>query len=304
MKRYTLAMLIAFACLSALAQPRLTTAQLKPFEGYYRSSRMNDLVIHVLIKNDTLVARPLWVDRDFHMLPKEDLVFHTIEAVERGPVDIVFSRDSTGGIAALDLGNMGVKWNREKNYKPTVKKVMAHTPEQLGPYEGLYRLSREGERFIRFYVKDNNLILKQVWDGAEIPFHPMNEADFFTDNIPSFSLKFTKDQQGNITQVLAFGRDLWIKTKHPELSAADLEAATGKFQSKDDPDNQITISTKDKQLIVKQLWDNKEITLDALTEDYFFNPSEQYKLQLHKEANGKINEVILLETSTFERVPQ
>ena len=314
MKKYTLAMLIVIigATIAALAparaqaqapsQPRLTTAQLKPFEGYYRSSQNKDMVVDILIKDDTLVARPLWSDRIFHLVPRTDTAFVTAESVERGPIDIVFSRNSTGEIAALDLG--GDKWNREKDYKPVVKKVMDHTPEQLEPYEGVYRLNRPGETLIQLYVKDNNLILRQVWDGTELPFHPENTENFFTDKIPMFSLKFTKDQQGDITQVLAFGRDVWIKTKKPGFTAADLQAASGKFQSKDDPDNQVSITAKGKQLVVKQLWDNKEIALDALTDTYFLNPSEHYRLQLSKDDDGKINHVVQLENSVFDRVPQ
>lgn len=306
MKKYTLAILIALAIGTqpSLAQPQLSKEQLKPFEGYYRSSKVKDLVVQITIKNDTLMALPLWADRVFHLLPKQELVFQTAESVERGPMDLVFFRDPAGAIAAVDIGNSGVKWNLEKDYKPIVKKVMAHNPEQLRPYVGVYRLKGEGERFLQFYVKDNDLILKQVWDGTELPFHPENPEDFFTDKIAMFTLKFTKDQQGNVSQVLAFGRDVWLKAEQPDVSEASLDAAGGKFQSKDDPDNQVTIAVKDKHLVVKQLWDNKEITLQALTSDYFYNDALSYKLQLHKDGNGKINEVVLLETSVFVRMPQ
>ena len=305
MKRYVTAMLIAlsFGISASLAQPALSPAQLKDYEGYYRSSGMRDLVIHVVLHKDTLLAKPLWVDLTFHLIPKAELVFHTIEPVERAPVDIRFFRDSAGAVAALDLDNKGVKWNREKDYKPLVFKEMVHTPDQLKPYEGVYRLNREGERFIQFIVRDNRLILKQEWDGTEIPFAPENEQDFFTEKIPAFSLKFTKDQSGNVTQVLAFGRDLWIKTKQPDLSAEALAAAGGKYRSKDDPDNEITISVRDKNLVVKQLWDSHEFVLQALTETYFYNQQQSYNLALHKDANGKINEIVLLENSVFERVP-
>jgi len=306
MYKYILAILIAlaFGNLPALAQPGLTKEQMKPFEGYYRSSKVKDLVVHIAIKNDTLMAMPLWADRAFHLAPKEQLAFKTVESVERGPMDIVFFRDSSGNIAALDIGNSGIKWNLEKDYKPIVKKVMEHTPEQLRPYAGVYKLSGEGDRFLEFYVKGNDLVLKQVWDGTEFPFHPENAEDFFTDKIPMFSLKFSKDQQGKVTRVLAFGRDLWVKAGPPDSSAASLGAASGKFRSKDDPDNEVTISVKDKHLVVRQLWDNKEITLLALTNDYFYNDDLSYKLQLHKDANGKVNEVVLLETSVFARMPQ
>ncbi len=304
MTRYTLAILIAlsFDTLSSLAQPVLSPDQLKAFEGYYRSSENKDMVVHLLIQRDTLVAKPLWTDFTAHLLPKGELVFRSIEDVERGPIDMTFSRDSTGTIAALDLGN-NVKWNRDKDYKPVVKKEMEHTPAQLKPYEGVYGLNREGQRFLQFFVKDNSLILKQVWDGTEFPFKPENTEDFFTDKIPIFTLHFTKDQDGNVTQVLAFGRDLWVKTKQPDLSAATLGAVAGKYQSKDDPDNQVTITVRNKELVVKQGWDGQEIALQALTDTYFYNPTKSYKLELHKDDNGKIKEVVILETSVFVRVP-
>ena len=303
--KYTVAILIAlsFGWMSSFAQPRLSPEQLKAFEGYYRNPQNKEMVVHVMRQRDTLVAKPLWADLTIHLVPKGDLVFHTIEDVERGPIDITFSRDSTGAIGALDLGN-GAKWNRDAAYKPVVKKEMEHTPAQLKPYEGVYRLDREGERFLQFFVKDNNLILKQVWDGTEIAFHPENVEDFYTEKMPIFSLRFTKDQMGNVTQVLAFGRDLWVKTKQPDLSAAALGAATGKYQSKDDPDNQVAISVRGKDLVVKQLWDGQEIALQALTDTYFYNPAKAYKLQLHKDDNGRVNEVVLLETTVFVRMPQ
>lgn len=304
MKRYIVAILIALTIngVPALAQQQSGKQQLRQFEGYYRSSNVKDLVVQITIKDDTLVAKPLWTNLIIHMLPKGELIFHTIENVEAGPIDIVFSRDSSGDIAALDLSNMGVKWLREKDYKPVVRKEMEHSPDQLRPYEGVYRLKREGERFLQFFVRDNDLILRQVWDGTELPFHPENKEDFFTDNIPMFTLKFTADQHGDIMQVLAFGRDLWVRTKSPDLSQAALEAASGKFQSKDDPDNQITIAVKDRRLVVKQLWDNNEIALQPLADDYFYNPAELYRLQIHKDSNGKVNEVVLMETSVFARV--
>jgi hypothetical protein len=306
MQKYTIAILIAlsFGSLSTFAQPRLSPEQLKAFEGYYRDPQNKEMVVHVLVQRDTLVVKPLWSDFTAHLLPKGDLVFQSIEAVERGPIDIAFSRDSTGDIAAIDLGNTGDKWNRDKDYKPVVKKEMEHTPAQLKPYEGVYRLDHEGERFLEFFVKDNNLILKQLWDGTEIPFHPENTEDFYTEKISIFSLHFTKDQTGNVTQVLAFGHDLWVKTKPPGFSAATLGAASGKYQSKDDPDNQVTISVRNNELVVKQGWDGQEITLQALTETYFYNPDKAYKLQLHKDDKGKVSEIVLLETSVFVRLPQ
>lgn len=303
MTRYTVAILLALsvATLSAAAQSRPTAEQLKPFVGYYRSPVAKDLVVHFLIEHDTLIARPLWRDLTFHLVPKTELVFHTLEPVEAAPIDITFYRDSAGGIVAMSLGNE-VRWNRESHFQPTTRKEMAHTPDQLTLFQGVYALPQDPYRLIRLYTKENNLILQQIWDDQEVAFVPEAPMDFFSKAVPLFTLHFTKDKDGNITQLLAFGRDTWIRVKQPDLSAAALSVAAGKYQSKDDPDNQITISIGNKELVIKQLWDGQEIALQALTDTYYYNPAKSYKVMLYKEDNGKVNEVVLLGTSVFVRV--
>ena len=180
---------------------------------------------------------------------------------------------------------------------------MAHTPDQIKVFQGIYALQQDPYRLLRLYTKENDLILQQVWDDQEFPFVPEAPMDFFSKTAPLFTLHFTKDKDGNITQLLAFGRDTWVRVKQPDLSAAALGVAAGKFQSKDDPDNQITISGRNGELVVKQLWDGQEIALQALTDTYFYNPSKSYKLLLNTADKGPVNEVVLMGTSNFVRVP-
>jgi adenylate kinase family enzyme len=300
MKIYTAAILLFFTT-SALAQPALTTEQLKPFEGYYRSTQNKDLVVQFQIEKDTLVAKPLWVKMTVHLLPKAELVFHSIENVESGPVDIVFYRDSTGRIAAMSLGN-DVHWNRDKDYAAATKKEIELNPDQLKPYTGVYQLDQDPYRLLQLNVKNSRLVLKQIWDGREIPFVPETPLDFFCKDAPLFTLHFTEDNAGNVTQFLAFKRDTWVKAKKPDLSTAALSTATGKYQSKDDPDNQITITARDNTLVVRQGWDGKEIVLSALTDSYFYNEAQAYNLILYKEANGAVKNVNLLGTNDFVRI--
>jgi hypothetical protein len=84
------------------------------------------------------------------------------------------------------------------------------TPEQWHTLEGRYE--REGNKnlHIEFSTKMEKLILKQEWDGREVTFEPKSELEFFCKDFP-FPLKFSKNDQGKITQVLAFGRDVWIR---------------------------------------------------------------------------------------------
>ena len=58
----------------------------------------------------------------------------------------------------------------------------------------------------------DHLVLKQLWDGKEINFVPESELEFFCKDKP-FPLKFIKDKNGNVIQMLAFDKDLWEKVK-------------------------------------------------------------------------------------------
>jgi hypothetical protein len=101
-------------------------------------------------------------------------------------------------------------WDRTEEYKPTDKHKVALrlSQEQLKTFEGSYEL---GDHAIRFIAIDDGLLLKQQWDGKEIAFLPETALDFFCAN-PSFTLKFTKNDAGVITQALAFNKDLWVRT--------------------------------------------------------------------------------------------
>jgi hypothetical protein len=79
----------------------------------------------------------------------------------------------------------------------------------LKAYEGYYKM---GDAYIHISAVLNSLVLQQMWDDKEIAFAPRTALEFVNDD-GNFPLKFTKDKNGNATQVLAFKRDLWKKVK-------------------------------------------------------------------------------------------
>ena len=87
------------------------------------------------------------------------------------------------------------------------------SPKDLKAYEGYYKFQFEKDKdaFIHITATEKGLVLKQMWDGKEIPFTPQSTFDFVDDS-GNFPLKFTKDRTGKFTQVLAFNRDLWTRT--------------------------------------------------------------------------------------------
>ena len=179
---------------------------------------------------------------------------------------------------------------------------MEHTPEQLKKFEGLYQMQNENPDFIQFTVKENTIVLKQLWDGNEIPFVPQSELDFFSKEAPLFTLTFTKDKDGRITQALAFKRDLWVKVKRIQPTQEQLKSLEGKYQFSDDKDNYIQLTSKDGHLIVKQLWDGKVIILEPQTATYFYNSAESYPLLVIKNSSGMVTQVRVLGNDLFNKV--
>jgi len=288
---------------SAAATIKLSPEQLKAFEGYFQSPQNKELVVQFSALENGLFAKLLWNSGEMHLVPESAMGFVSKEGGDEGPVHLVFHKDSTGVVSQVNVANNGV-WNRIKNYKQVVKKEMAHTPAQLVRFQGLYQLQGDNSRFLQFSVKDNDLVLKQLWDGNEINFLPESELSFFSRQAQQYSLDFSKDKDGIITQVLAFKRDVWIKQNKPALTPAILKTYEGKYRSEDDPDNEISITATDSNLVVRQLWDKKDRVLQPLTEIYFNNQDRSFPLVIVKDQQGKVSQVVLLTGNVFMKVSE
>ena len=289
---------------STAATVKLSPEQLKAFEGYFQSPQNKDLVVQFSAVENGLFAKLLWNNGEAHLIPESAMGFVSKESGEGGPLHLVFQKDSTGVVNQVNVTNNGV-WSRIKDYKPVVKKEMEHTPAQLAPFRGLYQL-QGGEakfpKFLQFSERENKLVLKQMWDGHEIMFVPESELAFFSREIKQFTLDFSKDNNGNITQVLAFKHDVWVKAKKPALTPATLAAYQGKYQSEADPDNQIRLIARDSTLVIKQLWDGKETVVMPLGDTYFNNAALNLPLLIVMGPDGKVSQVVLMELNTFKKV--
>jgi len=89
------------------------------------------------------------------------------------------------------------------------------TKAQLKAVEGKYPFEFQKGRPAYIQITANNLngiVLKQLWDNQEISFVPESDMEFFCEDFP-FPLKFSKDANGKVVQVLAFNRDLWNRVQ-------------------------------------------------------------------------------------------
>ncbi len=280
---------------------QLTPEQLKAVEGYFQNPDNKEMYLQFTAKEKMLQGKMLWNNREIIFTPQSELEFLSKDGNEGRPISAKFTKDPAGAITGVSLGNNGV-WAKAKDYKPLVKEEMAHTPEQLKPFEGLYQFKRDKESFIQFMVRGNTLVLKQHGDGGEIVFVPQTELDFFNKQQLLQTVSFIKDEKGNITKAFAMRRDSLIRINKIHPTTSELKIFEGKYQSKDDADNIIQLSAKDNRLVLKQLWDNKEINLEPQTDTYFFNQEKFYSLGIIKDKDGKIVQVKLLGMDVFNKL--
>src|ERR1700730_15662840 len=207
---------------------------------------------------------------------------------------------------------IGNSLNAQPIQKQETQKEIKDT-QLLKSFEGYYQFQNDKNTFLQIIVKGNNLILKQLWDGKEIVFVQKSELEFFNEE-ESFPLKFSKDQKGAITQVLAFGRDLWNQTednkpvikKEIHLSPQQLKDYEGKyrFQFEKDEDSFLQITATTDQLVLKQLWDGKEIKFVPESELEFFCKDQSFPLKFIKDKNGNIIQMLAFNRDLWERMKE
>ncbi|MEP7143637.1 MAG: hypothetical protein ABI707_12235 [Ferruginibacter sp.] len=177
--------------------------------------------------------------------------------------------------------------------------------------EGYYQFTNDTATYLQITSQGSNLILHQLWDGKEISFERKSELEFVNKE-QSFPLKFTSDQNGTITQAVAFDRDVWNKVKDYKaiinkefhLSPDQLKPFEGKytFQFEKGVDSYIQITAATDHLTLKQLWDGKEINFVPKSNVEFFCKEQSFPLKFIKDNTGNIIQVLAFDKDLWQRV--
>jgi len=187
-----------------------------------------------------------------------------------------------------------------------------HSQDQsLKKFEGYYQFTNDTTTYLQITSQGNSLILHQLWDGKEISFEHKSELEFFNGEY-SFPLKFSSDQNGSITQVVAFDRDLWNKVKNYKpvinteihLSPDQLKPFEGKytFQFEKGADSYIQITAATDHITLKQLWDGKEINFVPKSNVEFFCKEQRFPLKFIKDNKGNVIQVLAFNKDLWQRV--
>jgi len=184
------------------------------------------------------------------------------------------------------------------------------SPQDLKSFEGYYKMD---DAYLHITASTTGLVLEQMWDNRKISFSPQTGLEFRNDD-GNFPLKFTKASDGTITQVLAFDRDLWIKTKdyqplvikEVQLKASELKALEGKYTMQTDQGEQafIQIRATDKGVILKQGWDNQEVPFVAASDVDFYCKEHQFPLKFTKDKDGNATQVLAFKRDLWKKVKE
>ena len=202
-------MLLTMFILMCSMQIHAQSQDLKKFEGYYRFTGDTTTYLQITAQGNNLILHQLWDDKEISFDRKSELEFFNQEY----SFPLKFSSDQNGAITQVTAFDRDL-WNKVKNYKPVVNTEIHLSPDQLKVFEGKYTFQFEQgkDSYIEISAHDDHITLKQMWDGKEINFVPKSDVEFFCKE-QRFPLKFTKDNTGNVTQVLAFNKDLWQRVK-------------------------------------------------------------------------------------------
>lgn len=182
---------------------------LKAFEGIYQLKENEFINYQIALVNDKLVAKMVGGNQQMVLTRKSEFSFEAPDDDGDETLTLTFSKNDAGEISQALLAGKQL-WIKVKHITPVVEVKLS--AEQLKAFEGKYQFEEKKEAFLQITATANGLMLKQLWDQQEINFIALSDLVFLNKE-RGFPLKFTKDQNGAVTKVLAFNRDLWDKIK-------------------------------------------------------------------------------------------
>jgi hypothetical protein len=278
--------------------------ELKQFEGYYQFTEDKDSYIQILTKENHLVLKQLWDNKEITFEQKSDLEFYNTEH----EFPLKFSKGDNGSITGV-LAFSKDLWNKVKDYKPVVRKEILLPENQMKAYSGMYKLKAPQEAYLQFSVKGNYLLVKEMWSGKEILIAPESATDFFGKDM-RYPVKFKKDAKGEIIEALIFDRDVWEKVKdyNPpkavQLSMDKLNAFVGKyrFQFEKGKDAFILVTANENGLVFKQLWDEKQFELIPQSDSVFYSADRMFTVKFTINKLGKVTHALAFNKDLWEKV--
>jgi hypothetical protein len=199
------------------------------------------------------------------------------------------------------------------NARAAIGKVAFVDYTPLKAFEGIYQPKENEFSYFKITVADDKLIAKRVDGDQQFVLTRKSEFTFETkddDGDETISVTFSKNDAGEIVQALVADKQLWIKVKNyipvkeVKLTPGQLKAFEGKYQFEEKKDFFLQITATADGLLLKQLWDGREINFIAISDLNFLNKQMAFPLKFTKDQDGNIIKVLAFNRDTWDKVKE
>lgn len=287
------------------AQPQkeiaLSKQQLEAFTGYYQYEQPKEGYVQCVVRGNNLVGIQLWTKKEFVFTALSESEF-----ISREGITAKFTKDKAGVVTEVLVSNSEVL-KRVKEPKEIEKKEAKLSQQQLDGMVGYYHMRDFKDLVMQVSHNGNDIRVKQLWDNAEQIFMPISDVEIFSKGA-MLTIKFVKGTNGQITQLLAVKGKIWDKGQKPEekvavnLRASNMKAFEGKYSMPYQGDVvYMEITSTEKGLLLKQLWDGEQISFYPISEMEFYNKEKAFPLKFI-ERDGRISQVEAFRKDLWNRV--
>lgn len=190
----------AFISVSAKKSIPIDIVKMKSIEGFYEV--YSNLFVQFCLKKDCLTMIQPWDNVEIFFLPLSETEFICKEL----PIHIKFSKDESGEVKDVLVSNVSL-YKKHNDYKPPIRKAIKLSKLELNSFEGRYESLKVKNFSVNISSTDEYLIVKQMWDDKELIFLPESELAFFLKDYPSMTIKFEKNKENKISQIILADKD-------------------------------------------------------------------------------------------------
>lgn len=228
---------------------------------------------------------------------------------------IILKKTSTGKLAALLIAFVLVASNC-LNVSPAAAAIVSkiktiETP--LTAFEGIYQNKINTFSYFKVTVAGATLLAKQMDGDRQIILTRKSEFGFEMkddDGDETIPVTFSKNDAGAITGLVVADKDQWVKVKEyipvkeVTLTADQLKAFAGKYKFEEKDDAYLQITATATGLMLKQLWDNREINFVAISDVDFLNKQMAFPLKFTKDGAGNVTKVLAFNRDLWDKVKE
>jgi len=178
----------------------LAPEQLKPFEGLYTLHDRNDRFIQFAVKGNSLVLKQHWDGQEVSLSAETDSSFFN---KQQAMFTAKFNTKSDGRVSSVLVFKRDL-WDKLDPINPS--------EIQLKALEGKYQFKDDKDDIIEIKSKGIDLVIKQLWDKKETVVSALTALYFNTPEL-SCQLRFIKDKDGSVNQVVVLADDLFERIK-------------------------------------------------------------------------------------------